>query len=71
MPVLPRVVDAAEVRHQGTAAEGELVQIRFAQENGARRFEPTHHLGILSRDTVFENAASCRRPHAGCVEEIL
>jgi hypothetical protein len=55
----------------GGRAEGELVQVRLADVDGAGRLEPPDRLGRLARYVVGEEDRAVRRDEAGSVEQVL
>jgi len=52
---VPRIVDGAEVGVVGSNAVGELVQVGFAEEDGASLFELRDEGGVVLGDEVGEN----------------
>ena len=49
----------------------ELVHVQFANDHGARSFQPADHLRILRRDAVRKYRTAGSRPHSRGIEKIL
>jgi hypothetical protein len=69
--MLPWVMDGTEVADGRGGAEGNFMQILFAEQDSPRGFQPAHNLRILNRHAIGEYRARCRRPAAGCIDIVL
>src|SRR5690606_38016043 len=69
--VAPRVVRRAEVRVVGRRAQGDLVRVRLADDDGSGREQATNGLRVLGRDVIAEEPRAIRRADAGGVGQVL
>lgn len=68
---IPGVADRAEVTGDGGAAEGEFVEVEFAEQNGAGLGEAAGDLGVFGGDTVVEDGAGGGGADAGGVDVVF
>ena len=68
---IPGVPGRAEVGGLRGGAHGELVHVRLAGEDGARRPELLHDRGVVGRDEVVEDPGAAGRPDPLRAEDVL
>src|SRR5687767_9409322 len=67
----PWIVNRTEERDSGSSAEGELVQVQFAQKNGTGVFQTHYCFSVFGRNTVFKHSARRSSLRACCVDIVL
>ena len=68
---IPRVSHWSPITHGGRSAGVELVQVRLADQDRARGFQPPDHLRVLGREAVFVNGAGGGGAHPGRIDAVL
>ena len=70
-PLLPRVLDAAEVARHVRRAHGELVEVGLADHDRARLPQVGGHRALILRHEAFEDVRAGRGLHALGAEQVL
>ena len=67
----PRIAYRAEIAGDRAATHGELMQVRFSNQDGSGLTELRDHKGVLFRHTIVEQHASDGGPGASRVDVVL
>src|SRR6266852_4959427 len=68
---VPGITRWSKMADEAAASISEFMQIEFAEQYGARRFEPAYDFGIGGRNKIFQHSAGCCCSDACGLSQVL